>query len=325
MATPQDSYIGFSEETSYGTAVAPTRFLEMASEGLAGSYERIESEGWRAGQRVLRKDRFEVNPKGGEGDIKAEVVDGSLGLVLKHMLGAVSVGAPVSGITPMTFAVGDLRGKSLTTQVGRGDASGVLQTFTYEGGKVKSFEVSSAVDGVLNLSLDMDYAKETVGAGAGAYAASTPTYAANTQLFTFVSAIVTIGGTAFGASDISFKGDNGLNTDRFFSGNSGKKKEPLTEGMRKFEFELKGEFDGLTHSSRVASAVASGALAAIVSTWTTPQGGEFTVTMPFGRFDAAPPNFDGAKIIEQSLTGVALEDSTSSPITILYKTKDTTP
>ncbi|MEV6638100.1 phage tail tube protein [Actinoplanes sp. NPDC051470] len=325
MATVHDSYIGVAEESIYGTAVAPARFLEMASEGIAGKNERIESEGWRAGQKVLRRDRFEPNPKGAEGDVKLEVLDGSLGLLLKHCLGSVASGAPSGGFTTHTFTVGDLKGKSLTVQVGRGDVSGAVLPFTYEGGKVTGFEITSAVDGVLGLNLDMDFAKETIGAGAGAYALSVPTYAAGTQLYTFVSASVTVAGTQFGVSDISVKGDNALKTDRYYSGTAGRKKEPLTEGLRKYEFELKGEFDGLVHANRAAAAVAASNLAEIVAVWSTPQGGEFRVVMPFARFDEAPPNFDGAQIIEQSLKGMALEDGTASPITIAYKTKDTAP
>ena len=170
----------------------------------------------------------------------------------------------------------------------------------------------------------MDFEKETVGAGTGAYAAGTPTYAANSTLFAFNGATVTVGGSSFGVSDISFKGDNKLKTDRYFTGNSGAKKEPLTEGLREITWNLKGEFDGLTHANRVAAALASGALAAIVSTWTSSGGGELTVTVPFARFDEGSVNFDGAQIIEHDLSGVALEDGTS-PITVLYKTKDTLP
>lgn len=322
MTSIHDSYLGVAEEVTYGTAVAPARFLEMVSEGLAGKYERIDSEAFRAGQRVLHKDRFAVNPKGGEGDLKLEGQDSSFGLLLKHALGAVSTGAPSGGFTPHTFTVGDIKGKSLTVQVGRADNTGTIQVFTYEGGKIKSWELSNAVDGVLNVSLDMDFEKETIGAGAGAYALSTPTYSTTGQLFTFVGGSAKIASTDFAVSDISVKGDNKLKTDRWFTTG---KAEPLGEGLREYSFELKGEFDGLTQLNRVASAVASGALATLDLKWTSPQGGELSIAVPVARFDEAPVNFDGAKIIEQSLKGMILWDGTASPLTITYKSKDATP
>ncbi|WP_267909537.1 phage tail tube protein [Micromonospora coerulea] len=322
MASIHDSYLGMAEEITYGTAVAPVRFLEMVKEGIKGKYERIDSEAFRAGQRVLHKDRFQPNPKGAEGDIDLEGMDSTLGMLFKHSMGAFSSAAPVGGFTTHTFTVGDLKGKSLTVQVGRVDNTGTLYPFTYEGGKVASFELSNAVDGVLKAQFSLDFEKETIGAGAGAYAASTPTYTTTGQLFTFVGGTVDVGGAPFGVSDVSFKGDNQLKTDRWLSTG---KREPLEEGMREYEFELKGEFEGLAHANRVAAAVASGAIASVTLTWASPQGGQLTVTMPASRFDEGDVNFDGAKIIEQGLKGIVLWDGAASPVTIAYKTKDATP
>ncbi|XVU22534.1 phage tail tube protein [Actinoplanes sp. CA-054009] len=325
MAVIQDSYIGLAEEVAYGTAIAPARFLEMASEGLAGTYERIESEGFRAGQKVLRSDRFVPNPKGAEGDLSVEALDAGHGLLLKHALGAVSSGTPTGGFTVHTFTLGGLLGKSLSFQVGRVDASGVAQVFTYEGGKVNSLEIENSVDGVLNLNFSLDFEKETIGAGTGAYAAATPTYAANSQLFTFQGLVVNVGGTVFSSSDVKFTIDNALKTDRYYTSNGGMKKEPVTEGLREVSWEFAGEFDGIAHANRVAAALATGTLATIDATWTTPQGGELKVSLPFARFDEGPANFDGAQLIEQNVSGKALEDGSSSAITITYKTKDAAP
>lgn len=323
MPSIHDSYLGLAEETTYGTAVAPARFLEMVSEGISGKYERINSDAYRAGQRVLHKDRFAPNPKGAEGDIKIEGQDGSLGLLLKHALGAVTSGAPdVDGFTTHTVTVADLAGLSLTVQVGRVDTTGTLHPFTYEGGKIKSFEFGNAVDGVLNMTFDFDFSKETIGAGTGAYAAATPTYNTTSQLFTFVGGQVDIGGTAFGVSDITLKGDNKLKTDRWSTAG---KREPLEEGHREYTFELKGEFEGLAHVDRVAALVASDTLASVELKWASPQGGELVVSIPYGRFDEGPVNFDGAKIPELALKGMAVWDGSTSPVTITYKSKDVAP
>ncbi|MCG5459623.1 phage tail tube protein [Micromonospora sp. PSH03] len=311
-----------AEEVTYGTGVAPARFVELVNESFAGSYERIESEAFRAGQRVMHRDRFQPNPKGAEGSVKLEGLDSGLGLLLKHSMGAVASGAVSGGFTPHTFTVGDLKGKSLTVQVGRVDNSGTLHPFTYEGGKVTDWELSNAVDGVLEASFDLDFKSEKIGAGAGAYAVATPTYSTTGQLFTFVGGSVTLGGTAFPVSDLSVKAANNLKTDRWSTVG---KREPLEEGNREYTVDLKGEFEGLTHSNRVASAIASGTIATLEFLWASPQGGELRVSMGAVRFDGDGTNFDGAKVMEQSLKGVALWDGTTSPVTIVYKTKDATP
>jgi len=102
------------------------------------------------------------------GDIQVEAQDAGFGLFLKHTFGvAVSGEADVDGWVTHTFTVGDLDGKSLTVQVGRGDASGSVHPFTYTGGKIATAEFANAVDGVLNVTLGLDFAAEHIGAGAG--------------------------------------------------------------------------------------------------------------------------------------------------------------
>ncbi|MEV5080329.1 phage tail tube protein [Streptomyces sp. NPDC056159] len=319
MATIHDAYFGVADETTYGTAVAPKNFFEFTDEGIEGKYERIDSEAIRAGSRVLRADRFAPNPKGAEGDVTMEVQSAGFEFWLKHMLGSVSAGAPTGGFTTHTATLGDLNGKSFTAQVGRVDSAGAKTPFTYEGGKVKEWELSNAVDELLKLTATMDFAKETIGAGTGAYATATPTYVANAKLFSFAGGSVTVAGSAFQINDFSLKATNGLKDDRYFISNAGKKAEPLESDLRKYEWSIKGEFDGTAHVKRVAAALASGAVADISVKWDGPDGSELTVSMPFARFDSGPVNVGGYDVISQDLSGLALTDGTASPVTITYK------
>jgi hypothetical protein len=319
MATIFDQYIGVIDEVVYGTAILPTKFFEFTDEGIEGKYERIDSEGIRPGTRVLRSDRFAVNPKGAEGDVKMEVQSSGFDFWLKHMLGGVNVGTPAGGFTTYTATLGDLNGKSFTAQVGRVDNTGTLTPFTYEGGKVKEWELTNAVDELLKLSVTTDFAKETIGAGTGAYAAATPTYVANTKLFSFAGGTVTVGGSAFQISDFSLKASNGLKDDRYFIRNTGKKSEPLESELRKYEWSIKGEFGGTTQINRVAAAIASGAVADITVLWDGPDNSQFKVQMPFARFDEGPVSVGGMDVVSQDLSGIALTDGTASPVTITYK------
>jgi hypothetical protein len=319
MPTIHDSYFGVIDEVTYGTAVAPANFFEFTDEGIEGKYERIDSEAIRAGTRVLRSDRFSVNPKGAEGDVKMEVQSKGFDFWLKHMMGTLSSGAPSGGFITHTATLGDLNGKSFTAQVGRVDNAGTKTPFTYEGGKVKEWELSNAVDELLKLSVSLDFAKETIGAGSGAYATATPSYVANTKLFSFNSGTVTIGGSSFDINDFSLKASNGLKDDRYFIRNTGKKSEPLESELRKYEWSIKGEFGGVTQINRVAAAIASGAVAQITVLWDGPDSTQFKVDMPFARFDEGPVTVGGLDVIEHDLSGIALTDGTASPVTITYK------
>ena len=315
-----DAYVGTADESTYATLVQATNFWEFLSEGISGSYERIESEGLRAGNKVLRTDRWAVNPKGAAGDLKLELLDVGFTPFLKHIFGTVVSGTPTGGYTTQTATLGDLRGKSLSVKCGRVDSTGTTNVFDYAGGKVTEAEFSNQVDGTLQVSMSLDFATETIGGTAGT--PTYPTFAA--QVFTFVAATVTVAGTAVNVTDVSFKVNNGLKVDRYAlrGASSTNKREPLTEGLREVTYSLKTEFENLTQVNRVASSTAAGAMAQIVMTWVTPQGGQLTVTMPNARFDDdGGPNIDGSKVLDQTLTGKALWDGTAEPITVVYKEK----
>jgi hypothetical protein len=320
VATVHDQYVGAVDEVTYGTAVAVTKFYEYRSEGIEGKYERIDSEAIRAGGgRALRSDRFAVNAKGAEGDVKLEWLSDGYNFWLKHMLGLVADGTPGGGFTVHTATVGDLNGKSFTMQVGRVASSGTIHPFTYAGGKVKDWEISNAVDELLQLGMTFDFATESIGAGAGPLALSTPTYPVGTKVMAFNGGTVTVGGSQFNISDFSLKCDNGLKTDRYFLKTGGVKSEPLEEALRKFEFTLKGEFVDLVQINRVAAATAAGALAVISVTWDGPDGSQLKIDIPFGRFDTGPVSSGGREVNDLELGGMCLTDGTASPVTITYK------
>ncbi len=316
------SQLGFGDESVYGTGVAATRFFEMRKESIVGQYERIDSEALRSGTRVLRSDRFAVNHKGAKGSVELEVLNKGFGYFLKHMMG--SVATTGSGTFTHTGTVGDLTGDFFTCQVGRPKVGSTVEPFTYEGGKVTEWTLSNAVDGILMLDLGLDFARERL-VGAGAYALQAATYPASAELLTFTGGVINIGGTAVDVKDVSVKGENGLADDRYFIRNSQSKKEPTEKEMRKYEVEMTLDFDATTQYARVASATAAGALATFSAAWTSPSGSSLTVTVPALRFDGTTPTVEGADLLEQKLTGMALFDGTTSPVSLAYVTSDATP
>lgn len=323
--TLHDEYVGCVAEGSYGAGAAVARFFEFSSESVSGKYNRIEAAGIRAGTRVERTDRWAVNPKGADGDLKFEFLDSGFGLLLQHALGTFSAGTASGGWTPYTFTMGNLQGLSTTWQVGRVDTNGNMNPFTYEGGKVKTWEISNALDGVLNLDLSMDFAKETMGVVTGAqYQIATPTYPTGAQILTFIGGTCTVAGTEFDINNASVKCDNKLDTSRYFMGNGNVKKEPIENEYRAITWSLKGEFENMTHVKRVSSATNAGALASIVLNWVSPQGGGLSVTLPNARFDTGPAQA-ALKTPELTLSGKALDDGSSGPISVVYTTKDAAP
>lgn len=191
------SQLGVVDESTYGTAVAVTKFVEFNNESIDGKYERIESSALRTNTRVLRGDRFQVNPKGAEGGFEFDVLSKNFAYFLKHMLGTVASPFALTGADTGTYvhvgSVGTLTAKSLTVQVGRPQTGGTVTPFTYTGGKVKSWELSNSVDGFLVAKLDMDFQAEA-SSGASAYTLQTAAFPTGTEVLNFVGGTVAVGG-----------------------------------------------------------------------------------------------------------------------------------
>lgn len=313
MATVHDQFVGAADETTYATGVAPDNFFEVVSEDVSGVYERIESEAIRGA--ILREDRFAPNPKGAEGSLEIEVKDKGFDFWLKHMLGAVSVATGTH-----TATLGSLSGTSFTYQAARyASELDTLIPFSYHGGKVAEWELSCEVDAIVKANLTLDFATEVIN-GSGADALATPVYPTGAQLLTFIGGSVSVDSTEFPVSAITLSGSNGLKRDRYSlrGAASTSKREPKAEEMQEITFDLTGEFEDDTHSQRVASALASGAVASLDLHFDSPQGGTLDVSLPVGRFDEAAANI-ARNITEQGVTGKVLAPADGSePITVTY-------
>jgi hypothetical protein len=318
-----DAQLGIAEETAFGTATTPNRFLEFTSEGITATYGRSESNGLRPGRLYRSESRFTTYPEGAEGDVELEVASKGFGLLMKHMLGQIATsGAAGTGFTH-TATPANLKGKSLTVQVGRPFYSGdSVQPFTYRGGKVTEWELANSVEDNLMCTLSMDFVEEdtTVALAAASYPTGLETLA-------WVGGQVTIDGAEFDVTEASVTGTNSLKTDRRYLRKNPRKKEQVGEDYRGGEFNLTADFDNLTQRNRVAAATAAGALATIVLEWegkvpfVAAVVPKLTVTI-LGRFDTFEANVDGPEAVEQSLGGVYLGPSA---ISMAYLTADATP
>ncbi|MGR6999941.1 phage tail tube protein [Yinghuangia aomiensis] len=291
----------------------------MVKESLAGVYERIESSGISVGARVLRADQFVPNPKGAAGSFDVEVFDKGMGFLMRHCLGAWVKGTPSGGLTPYVGTVADLSGKSFSAYVGRVDVTGTLTEFLYKGGKVASWTLSNDTDGILMLSVDADFASETI----QTTPAGVPTYPTGAKLFSFLGGVVTVDGSAVPVSGVTLAVDNGLKTDRYVL--TGSKREPKENALREITVELKMEFESKALYSKVVAATDAGTLAVGKLEWTgvgTPAA-KFTVDLPALRLDEGAPAVDGIKLPEVTLKDKAtIPVAGGQPLTVTYNTTD---
>lgn len=300
--------IGIGVETTVGTAVTPTRFYEFNDESIAMTIERIESEGLRTGNRVLRSDRFASGQKAIEGSFSMDMTAGNTAILFKHALGAVAT----TGSFIHTCTMSDPFGLGLTIEVGRPGNDGTVRGFTYAGCKINSLDLSVSVGELLNAEFGViGTTAETIGSVTAA------SYGSSLELLHFAGAAITVAGGSFPCKDFSLSVNNGLTADRFFLG-SQTAAQPIASSLAEVTGTLTTEFVDATAYNRVVNATA----AAIVATFTDSASKSITVTVPVARFDGDTPNVGGPDIVEQTLNFKGLFNGTDSPVTIAVANGD---
>jgi len=152
--------LGIATETTFGTPVAVTRFIEFDSESVKLKKNTTQGMGLRGGGLVPRASRRVNAAREAGGDLQFGVTTTGFGIVLQHMLGSYTT-TPTSvggGLYQQVHNIGTLQGKGFTTQIVRPDTSGVLtqNAFTYPGCKITDWEVSVDTNADVKAKLTID-------------------------------------------------------------------------------------------------------------------------------------------------------------------------
>ena len=303
--------IGIGVETTVGTAATPTRFYEFTDESIAMTIERIESEGLRTGNRVLRSDRYASGQKAIEGSFAMDMTAGNTAILFKHALGAVAT----AGSYIHTCTMADPYGLGLTIEVGRPGNDGTVRAFTYAGCKINTLDLSVSVGELLKAEFGViGTTAETIGTVTAA------SYGSSLELLHFAGAAITVAGVAYPCKDFSLSVNNGLTGDRFVLG-SQVAQQPIASSMAEVTGSLTAEFVDATAYNRVINATH----AAVVATFTDSASKSITVTVPVARFDGDTPSVGGPDILDQTLNFKGLFNGTDSPVTIAVANGDSAP
>ncbi len=227
IRTGLGAYVGAVAETTYGTGVTVTRFLEFTSESIEPRVERITSSGIKAGSTVPPTARWRPNDKGASGSLSFEVANKGFGLWLKHALGAAAITTPVGATTARlhTHTLGHKDDLSLTVQKVVPDVGGTNRAFTFLGTVVTGWDVSLAIDGLATLNVDLDSQSWTT-----ATAAATASFPASNELYGYQDAAISVAGGAINCTGITLRQKDQLATGRYFLRAVGTKGRPLLNG-----------------------------------------------------------------------------------------------
>lgn len=329
---------GFGEESTPGTAVAPTKWFEFQGETFALEQNVLQGEGMRGGGMVARASRRTVPTVTAGGEITGDLPTAGVGLLWKHMLGGTPLVAQQGGTAAyqQVHVPGALTGKSLTIQKGVPDASGTVRPFTYRGSKVTEWSLSCSTGEIASLSVTFDSWNEDT---AAAY--TTPSYSASTGVFDFSRGTIYVGGTVATASGIatrtggtavgtvkaaSVTGSNHLKTDRYFFGASGVKAEQIEAGWREYSGSLTAEFGDLSlynlfknNTQSVVELLFTGSVISGAYSQT------MSVLLPATYFSSGSPAVSGPDIIDQTLDFDVKDDGVNAPIQVRIISTDTTP
>ncbi len=323
--------------TGYGDPVTVTRGLEVLNEGLELSIDRIESNAIRANNRAQRTDRWAAGRRQAGGPVEFELWSKGQSMLWGQCLGIDPVITTPSGATNTrdhTFNVtnNDNFNRSFVAQKGVPDVNGVVNPYTYVGGKIVEWELSMENDGLGTLKVTTDFQDERQN-----IALAVVNYPTTVELLYFTGGQITIGGANVDLTKITLNGKMTYKDDRFMlrasttAGGASLKKEPIANGPIEITGTVEGELESLALYNRYVN----GTLAPLVITFqgsiieagggatVNPRYG-LTITLPNTRFDGDTAKVNDMDVVGQELPIKALYDGSSNLMTAVYRTTDTT-
>jgi hypothetical protein len=322
-----DNQIGYVDESTYGTRVVPTRFLEFDNEAVVRNQINREGAGLRAGKRVQRVDHQSQANKGAGGKVAHELRHKGFGLLLKHCVGKAAVlSQPSAGPDPtvwdQVFTLGDSAGLSMTAQIGRPETvDRVVKPFDYVGVKVADWTISQDLDAYTMLEMTLDAMDEIT-----SQTLATASYPAFGTIppFNDGGCSVLVNSLAYLPSKLSLTCNNGIKTDRYSLRADTRKREPLAgNALATLTGTMSGEFEAMTNYA----AFVAGTIVPIVLKWEGPIISNafkytFQITLANCRIDGETPQTGGLAVPDQNVPFTVLDDGATAPISILYRSTD---
>ena len=320
--------VGFSAETTYGTYVAPARWLQVKTEGLKKNKNIYQGGGLSGGTFMQPGSRRVIVTKDASGDIPMEVTTRQMGLLLNMIFGGTPTVTQQAATTAylQSHPLADNIGKSLTTQVGIPDAGGVVRPYTFLGAKVTAAEFSCSLNQkylMVTLTLDAQDVTE-------AQSLVAPSYITGLVPFHFGQMgfkLGTYGSEAAvqGVSGVTLKVERPQATDRFYANNGGIKMEPIwnnwavVSGSLDVDYIDKTVFADRFRDDTNTSMVWEFIGANIASTYYQ----TFRIRCPQVFFEGESPTLDDTDVTDQSIDFSVQYDGTNVPVTAEYMSTDT--
>lgn len=324
MSSGLASQVGVSAESTYGTYVAPTKFLRARSYSIERVANRVQGEGIQSGVTGPLASQFVESTNAATASLSMDVQTTRMGVLLATLMGGSTVSQ--QGTTTaylQTFTLADTLGDSLTMQLAAPYRGGSSVAHTLTGGKVASAAFSCDATGILGVDFSVDGRAFTTTQtlATASYVTSAPFHGGQmaVKLGTFGSE-----SAVSGVRSVSLTIDRPHDTEDYTAGASGLKAEPVLNGPANITGSItadwlnKATFQDLAHGTSGTSLVweFTGATIAAANAFT------FRITLPGCSFDSATQGVGGPDALQQTWPFTWRYDGTNLPV-ITYMTTDT--
>lgn len=319
MASGNDFRIALSKETTYGTRVAPARFITVTGESISFTRNRAFS----AALGMGRWQRPSVlTTRGGTGTISGEVPTTGFGYLLDALHGNVTtpvqVAATPAYLQTHTLDTPPTKTYSIQKQIPP-VLTNTLVPLDYTGAMFMGITIGWTAAGLLTWSMPADVADELTGQ-------TTATYVAPTAWapFAFQGGTVTIGGVAEAnvIGDGSVEIGASMRTDAYALGTGGTKAKPVENEKPSATMTFTADFNDITNITRVVNnTIADVVLKFEGATISGANKYFIEVTLADCVFTSPSPTVDGPGPVQQEITLTAAS-TTGDPPVIKYQSTD---
>lgn len=325
------SQVGFAAETTYGTRVAPNRFVRAIPPiTLKREANRQQGQGIATGMTGDLAAHYAETTTAGSGQLTFDLQDRGLGLIWNTLMGGSAVtptlisGTSYSASFPLSSST---LGRSLTVQSGVPYRGGTVQCHELTGVKIPNLEVSCGKGEIARVVMDMDAQAWT-----DSQTLATAAYPAAAAPFNFANMAVRMG--TFGSEvavtnavqAVQVKIERPHDVEDYTAGAGGLKAQPVINDTTKITGSITSDWlskatfqdraNSTTPTSLVIEFVGSVAISgANFPTW--------RLTLPSITFDPDTQEVDGRGSLSKSWSFTWRFDGTNQP-TIALVTTDTT-
>lgn len=293
----ENAWIGFGEETTYGGAATRTKFIEILSENIRMVKPVIP----RGSLRTAGRRYFIPGKKSVEGGFRTELLYEGFEKLFKHLFGTSATSALSGGAFQHTFSLAAQPPIGLTIEVNRD-----LCAWVYEGCQIASMSFENAVDGVVQIALELLGEDETTAA------ASSPNWPGDKPVHWGQLSTLTFGAYTLAAENARWNFAQTLAGDRYKLGTRtrkglGRGGRRVVNGSFTAEFEdvtLYNDF--LAETERALTVKYAGATIGAGNTYA------LTVTFPRIVIVGEPPAVAGPGPIKETFNFEAFYDVTNT-------------